>query len=226
MSRAKSYTYGGVEFWFDYKNPMATVEQIELVSDITGTPIDDLLDAAISQREAARRLFEMDGLIPEHVLENRRRRLMDAKHAPACRWCSISGERCEGMITRHHYVPRWLMLLLENYEAYAPRSFCTIPICLGRHRDLHMRGGPSKSIAECLTDHERKFAQKMLDELREQHPSIFDLMASGDGNAYEGQLIRDYLAGAFRTAEDRSEAISINDRWTPWSPQAVAVASG
>ena len=68
------------------------------------------------------------------------------------------------------------MLELENYQAYAARSICTIPICIGRHRDLHYRNdGTEKSIVQYLRDHERKFAQKLLDELREQHPKIFDL---------------------------------------------------
>lgn len=199
MSRAKSFVYDQV-YWFDYKNSVATLDQLELLADLTGQEIDDLLDAGLSQREVARQLFEFDGLIPEHVAELRRQRVADQHNAPACRWCSAHGLECEGRSTRHHYVPRWLMLLLENYQAYAPRSLCTIPICLARHRDLHQRGGPGKSIVECLTDRERAFAQKMLDELREQHPAVFDLIAGGDANAYEAQLIRDYLDGAFRRA--------------------------
>lgn len=200
MSRAKSYELGDKVVWFDYKRSVATTEQLELLADLTGQDIDDLLDAGLSQREVARQLFELDGLIPEDVLEARALRILAQKHAPACRWCSVHGLECEGSITRHHYVPRWLMLLLENYQAYAPRSICTIPVCLARHRDLHLRGGLGKSIVECLTDRERAFAQKMLDELREQHPVVFDLIAGGDANAYEAQLVRDYLDGAFRRA--------------------------
>lgn len=194
MSRAKEY-HGQ---WFDYKASVATIEQLELLSDLTEEPIDDLLDAGLSQKEVARRLFAMDGLIPEHVLERRRQRILDQQNAPACRWCSVYDMECEGRSTRHHYVPRWMMLLLENYQAYAPRGICTIPICLSRHRDLHLRGWTPKSIVGCLTDRERAFAQKMLDELREQHSMVFDLIAGGDSNSYEATLIHDYISGAFR----------------------------
>lgn len=208
MSRAKKYNYNGGHVWFDYKS-VATVEQLELLSDLTGESIDDVLDAGLSQKEVARRLFAMDGLIPEYVLENRRKRIEAMKHAPACRWCESYGGPCEGSITRHHYVPRWLMLLLENYSAYAPRTFCTIPICLGRHRDLHLRGGSPKSIADLLADHERRFAQKMLDELRDQRPRVYDLIGAGDENSYEAQLVRDHQTGAFRTAVVASQEVTI-----------------
>lgn len=209
MSRAKCYIdpLTGVEQWFDYKNQTATVEQLELLADFSDTSIDDLLDEGLGQKEVARRLHEMDGLIPEHVLENRRRRREEARNAPACRWCEPRGLECEGMITRHHFVPRWLMLMLENYQSYATRSRCTIPICLARHRDLHMRGDHPKSIADCLSPHERAFAQRMLDELQEQIPKPrWDLLLGGDIGAYEGQMIRDYVSGRFRTQESFSEA--------------------
>lgn len=197
MSRAKSYTEpNGTEHWFDYKG-VATVAQLELLADFSGESIDDLLDAGLSQKEVARRLFAMDGLIPEHVLEARRRAQAESQGV-ACRWCSHHGLECEGRITRHHFIPRWLMQQLENYEAYAPRRRCTIPICVGRHRDLHVRGGNPKSIVPYLTDQERQFAQKMLEELREQHPGTWELLEGGTDWAYEGQLIKDFHAGNFR----------------------------
>jgi hypothetical protein len=195
MSRAKCFSYDGQFYWFDYKS-VATVSQLELLADITEEPIDDLLDAGLSQKEVARRLFQSDGLVPAHVLE--RRRQMRQSDSQPCRWCSYHGLTCEGRSTRHHYIPRWLMLELENYEAYAPRRICTIPICVGRHRDLHVRGGHGKSIAPHLDERERKFAQKMLTELREQHPALWELLEGGDEWVYEGQLIRDFLAGEFR----------------------------
>ncbi len=94
------------------------------------------------------------------------------------------------------------MLQLENYQAYAARVRCTIPICLGRHRDLHIPGDTDtpKSIAPFLNDCERAFAQKMLDELREQHPAIFNLMLAGDQTRYEATLVLDYVQGRFREA--------------------------
>lgn len=208
MSRTRPYPdpATGDQIWFDVKNNVATVQQLELLSDIEGVSLDDLLDEGLGQKQVLRRLHERDGLIPEHVLERRRLRLQEQANAPACRWCALTGAQCEGSITRHHYVPRWLMLLLDNYQAYAARVLCTIPVCLGRHRDLHLRQGSPKSIAACLNDRERAFAQKLLDELREQHPAVFDLIAGGDGMSYEGQLIRDYLGGEFRRTSDQGAA--------------------
>lgn len=200
MSRARPYHVGEDTVWFNVTDPVATVEQLELLADIEDIPVDDLLDEGLGQRAVLRRLHERDGLIPQHVLERRRQRLLEPSEAP-CRWCEPRGLSCEGSITRHHYVPRWLMLLLENYQAYAPRVLCTIPICLGRHRDLHLREGMPKSIVDCLDDRERAFAQRLLDELREQHPAIFELLAGGDENSYEGQLIRDYFSGSFRRCD-------------------------
>jgi hypothetical protein len=202
MSRAKKFTHNGGEMWFDYKSA-AKPEQLELLADFEGISLDDLLDEGLTQKKVAQRLFEAKGsVVPAEVLEHRRLRLAEQKDAPACRWCDPLGLECEGSITKHHFVPRWLMLLLENYQAYAARSRCTIPICLGRHRDLHMRSGAGKSIADCLNDRERAFAQKMLDELREQHPAVFDLIAQGDESSYEAQLIKDYLAGEFRRSRE------------------------
>lgn len=202
MSRAKKFDNHGQDIWFDYKNPAPTVEQLELLSDYEGISLDDLLDEGLTQKKVAQRLFEAINcdLVPPEVLERRRLRALEQLTAPRCRWCHLHSDECEGSITRHHFVPRWLMLLLDNYQAYAARSMCTIPICLGRHRDLHTRRDNPKSIAECLTDYERQFAQRMLDELREEHPATFDLMAGGDEHSYEAQLIRDYLSGEFRRA--------------------------
>lgn len=200
MSRTRPYPdpATGEQIWFDRKNAVATAQQLELLSDIEGIPLDDLLDEGLGQAQTLRRLHECEGLIPAYVLERRRQRLAEQRNAPACRWCGPLGLECEGSSTRHHYVPRWLMLLLDNYQAYAARALCTIPICLGRHRDLHLREGSPKSIAGRLNDRERAFAQKLLDELREEHPAVFELLLGGDGASYEGQLIRDYLSGAFR----------------------------
>jgi hypothetical protein len=221
MSRAKRYINGDIDVWFDYKG-VATPEQLDLLADITDQPIDDLLDAGLSQKEIARQLFAVDGLIPEHVLERRRKRLQEQKDAPACRWCALHALQCEGRSTRHHYVPRWIMLLLENYQAYAPRSICTIPVCLGRHRDLHMRGGTPKSIVACLTDHERQFACRMLDELKEEHPVVYDLMLHGDESSYEAQLVRDYASHRLTRAPVASKEVSMG---FPPDIKAVGVAS-
>lgn len=197
MSRAKCFEHHGEEIWFDYKNPAPTVEQLEALADYTGISLDDLLDEGLTQKKVAQRLFECVNadLIPPEVLERRRAREEWQRNAPACRMCGDSG--CEGGITRHHFIPRWMMLMLDNYQTYASRSMCTIPICLGRHRDLHSRTANPKSIAHLLTESERMFAQKLLDEFSEQHPATFGLIAGGDEHSYEAQLVRDYLEGLF-----------------------------
>jgi hypothetical protein len=202
MSRYKNI--GGLGFDKKASHKKATSEQLELLSAAENIPLDDLLDEGLSQGEIRRRLtdiFHAD-VIPYEVIERRRRQREAAAQEPICRICAAMDWKCEGRITRHHFIPRWLMLQLENYQAYAARVRCTIPICVGRHRDLHIRGDEDtpKSIVEFLNDRERKFAQKMLDELRKQHPAIFDLIAGGDEATYEAQLIKDYMAGRFREA--------------------------
>lgn len=183
----------------------ATAEQLELLADWEGVDLDDLLDEGMAQKQVLFRLREVatPGVIPEHVLERRRERALIGRMSPACRVCTLKEweeggvVECEGRITRHHFVPRWLMLELENYQAYASRSVCTIPVCVGRHRDLHMRNDIDKSIVPYLRSHERRFAQRLLDELDEQHPQIVKLMAAGDFHSYEYQLIRDWEQGSF-----------------------------
>lgn len=198
MSRARPLA--GI--WFDTQQngKLCKVEHLELLAAAENISVDDLLDASLNQGELITRLRKAlgEGAVPAEVLEQMRRRKAESALLPKCRICGPEGWDCEGSITRHHFIPRWMMLQLENYQAYAARSRCTIPICLGRHRDLHARDDQAgKSIVQYLTDHERAFAQKMLEELEEQHPRIFKLIASGDETVYEGQLIRDYLASGF-----------------------------
>jgi hypothetical protein len=203
MSRARPFTMSdGTQIWFDQRS-RATAAQLELLADIEDTSLDDLLDEALTQKQVLFRLREQEGIIPQHVLERRRKRAEEHGRTPACRICTMHGKTCEGAITRHHFVPRWLMLELDNYQSYASRSVCTIPLCVSSHRDLHYRNdGTDKTIVPYLRDHERKFAQRLLDELREEHPHIFDLIASGDDSTYEGRLIKDYMAGEFSSAEN------------------------
>jgi hypothetical protein len=206
MSRARPYTHNGETFWFDQKS-RATAAQLELLSDIEGIDLDDLLDEGLGQRQVLLRLRSQEEhhLIPEYVLERRRERQARQGAQVACRICSLDGRRCEGSITRHHFVPRWLMLELESYQAYASRSVCTIPICVGRHRDLHLRDDRPKSIIPYLRPHERRFAHKLLDALKEEHRAIFDLIMSGDASSYEYQLMRDYTQGLLLKDEQAYE---------------------
>jgi hypothetical protein len=221
MSRARKI--GGL--WFDrhLASHKATSEQLELLSAAENIALDDLLDEGLVQREVALRLRMAlgEGVIPAEVLERRRAAKQLASMQPECRICSALEWDCEGSITKHHFIPRWMMLLLENYQSYAARSKCCIPICVGRHRDLHLRGDTEtpKSIAQFLDDRERKFAQKLLDEIREQHPAVFDLVAGGDEGTYEYVLIRDYQLGLFSTS--RSVAGTARFNYSQESAQAT-----
>jgi hypothetical protein len=203
MSRARPITFGGETYWFDrhQSNHKATAWQLELLSAVEGVSLDDILDEGLTQKQVLDRLRETldQGKIPDDVLDRMARAREEALVEPACRICP-PGE-CEGRITRHHFIPRWMMLMLENYQAYAPRRICTIPICVGRHRDLHLRGDTDteKSITGLLTDQERAFGQKLLTEFRTAHPHVFDLIAGGDEATYEYQLVRDYTKGEFRS---------------------------
>lgn len=208
MSRARPITVDGEAIWFDQRrnNERASIKHLEALAMAEDISLDDLLDEGLSQGQVIFRLrvADNDHAIPAEVLERRRLRKLEASRQPQCRICTLAGNTCEGMITRHHFIPRWLMLTLENYQAYAARPKCTIPICLGRHRDLHFRGedDPPKSIAQYLTEPERLFAQKMLTELKDEHPAIWALIEGGDAHTYEYQLVRDFNLGAFRRMQD------------------------
>lgn len=205
MSRARPISIAGEQYWFDIKlnSQRATASQLSLLADAEGIPVDDLLDETLSQGQVITRLREVlhGNLVPDYVLEERRKRREAMASVPGCRICTAHGAECEGEITRHHFIPRWIMRELENYVAYAARSRCTIPICIGRHRDLHFRdGNGGKSIIPYITDAERAFGAKLLDELQEQHPKIFALISGGDETTYEGQLFKDYREGLFHKA--------------------------
>ena len=200
MSRARSIKLNGETHWFDTRNDhrKASAEQLELLAAVEDISIDDLVDAGLSQGEVILRIREAIGgqIIPDEVLERKQRRKREAQKQPVCVICGKKGDS-----TKHHFVPRWLMRELENYQAYSARSICTIPICVECHRDLHMRNGQGaedKSIVPYLNANEKALAQKMLDDLKDQHPKIFDLITGGDQTTYEGQLLRDYHAGLFR----------------------------
>lgn len=203
MSRARSIIDSdGTRHWFDTKadSRAASVKHLELLAAVESIEIDDLLDEGLNQGQIITRLRAGlgQGEVPAHVIENQRKRREQAAQERVCRMCDADGIECEGKITRHHFVTRWLMRELENYESYARRDKCTIPVCMGRHRDLHMRVDNDKSIVEYLTDEERHFAHKMLSELEEQHPKIIGLARGGDPEVnYEARLIRDYDEGRF-----------------------------
>lgn len=208
MSRARPINFPGGQLWFDRRraSEKATPEQLETLAAIQDRTLDDLLDEGLTQGEVLERLRIALGqsVVPPEVLERKRAAREAAKSEQKCRICSALGTECEGCITRHHFVPRWLMLKLDNYQAYAARRRCTIPICVGRHRDLHLDGDQDtpKSISQFMTYYERRFAQKMLDELYEQiGPNTREwLDTGGSGREYDIQLISDYHAGLFRAS--------------------------
>jgi hypothetical protein len=211
VSRAKNL--GGMIFDKKQNHKKATAEQLALLAACEAVPIDDLLDAGLRQGEVMKRLaVALHGdIIPFEVLRRRQEAREEASRQPDCRICSVLGTECEGEITRHHFLPRWLMLKLDNYAAYAARSKCTIPICIGRHRDLHLPGDTDtpKSVAQFMTDDERKFCQKMIEQLLEEHPFVLKWLSGGDRDwAYEVQLLEDFNRGLFQTSRLSSRDVA------------------
>lgn len=223
MSRARPYSDGNRTIWFDNRAP-ANAKHLELLADVEEVDLDDIFEMNLSQKQVLYRLHKADNLIPESVLEQRRHRREQSSEEPACRICTPAGKVCEGRITRHHFIPKWLMRELDHYNRYAARSKCTIPVCVGRHRDLHFRGendGQDRSIVQYLTQNEKDLAEQMLNELKDERPAIFELLSMGDANAYEAQLIADYLKGKFRRETEKlATASPVDDR----SVQQQAVA--
>lgn len=199
MSRARDWTHPLTEevFWFDAYDSQATVEQLELLAEMEDADIDDLLDERLSTKAVLYRLNHNSGLIPHEIIEQKRARVIIQQRPLVCRYHDDPAE-CEGIITRHHFVPRWLMLELPDYINYAPRAYCTIPACTGWHRTLHLRDGKgNKSIAPFLTEAESDIADHLIESLKEVRPVLFDLIAHGDRNSYEWQLIDDWQQGRF-----------------------------
>jgi len=200
MSRARDWTHPQTHqvHWFDVHG-QATISELELLAEIEDIDLDDLLDANLSSREVLFRLNKYSDLIPEAGLkQDKRRRERGPQEPPVCTICSVEGWQCQGRMTRHHFVPKWIMLELNEYERYAPRSVCTIWVCAGAHRFLHVRGdGASKSIVKYLGDEEKKMAHKLISLFREERPRIYALIAGGDKTSYEWQLIHDWRRGSF-----------------------------
>ena len=202
MSRARDWTHPktGEVYWFDVDGAPATDAQLELLAEIEDLEVDEILDANLTQRGIVDRLNKASGLIPQEGLERARRREERQRTyiAPTCAICSVEGWGCHGRMTRHHFVPKWIMLELSNYAEYAPRNKCTVWACMGIHRSLHMRSeGGSKSIAPYLNDRQKAVAEKLLSTLKRERPSLYNLIAAGDRTSYEYQLVRDYQLGRF-----------------------------
>jgi len=197
MSRARQITLpDGEQWWYDTgKNGrLATHEQLELLTTITGVELDDLLDAHITQGQIVEALRDAldQGATPAEVAERQKVYRAQRQVQPECRLCGRPGDS-----TRHHYVNRWMMRELSNYVKVGARSQCTIPVCINCHRDLHNRDSPNVSIVKYLTREERTNASRLLEQLRREHPAIIDLLAEGDDSVYEARLVKDWLEGRF-----------------------------
>lgn len=199
MSRARDWQnpVTGSVHWFD-AHGIPSVRELEVLADAEGLDIDDVLDAQLSSKEVLFRLNKLTDKIPEAGL-NRVKRRQEQGEPAVCAICSIEGWECEGRLTKHHFVPRWIMLELSEYEVYAPRNICTTPICLGAHKFLHKRygNGGTKSIAKYLDDTQKALVHELVTMLRQERPKIYALLAHGDTSSYEGQLIRDFRRGLF-----------------------------
>lgn len=182
--------------WFDTtrNGQKATAEQLELLASAEDIDLDDLLDEGLSQGDVILRLRTAlgEGQVPPEVELRKRRDAAARQVRPKCRICEK-----EGNSTRHHFVNRWLMRELSDYPQIGSRRLCTIPICTDDHRDLHTYNGSDKSIVPYLEPSEKKFAQKVIQQLFDEHPKIFLLLAGGDPQVYESQLIQDWIAGRF-----------------------------
>lgn len=205
MSRARDWTspITGETIWFDVHESQATLEQIEILAEIEDADIDDLLDERLSTRAVLYRLNHSSGLIPYEIIRKRKARAFVSQEPLACRYHQNS-EDCEGRVTRHHFVPRWLMLELPDYITYAPRSYCTIPACAGWHRSLHLRDASiNKSIVPYLTNAERDMTDHLIEGLKKVRPVLFDLILAGDtSRSYETQLLQDWKDGKFLHKDD------------------------
>lgn len=200
MTRAKKININGETIWFDTNNggKKATDKQLELLAIAEDVDLEDLLEASITQAEVLRRLQDVLGanVIPHEVLLRRQKWREQRKSAPNCRICEKVGDS-----TRHHFVNRWILRELDQYETkWADRSVNCIPVCIDCHRDLHTRNGPAHSIASKLTPEERAFADRALTALSEQRPRLLILLGKGDSEVYESRLIKDWFEGAFDVA--------------------------
>ena len=201
MSRARDWTHPETKqvHWFDVHG-QATVDDLELLAEAEGIDLDDVLDANLSKSEILFRLNRTSNLIPPAGLtQDKRRKDNRPQVPPTCAICSVEGWQCEGRMTRHHFVNKWIMLELTDYEKYAPRSNCCVWVCAASHRFLHARNDDvaSKSIAKYLGDREKKIAHTLISSFREERPRIYALIAGGDKTSYEWQLVQDYRRGLF-----------------------------
>lgn len=197
MSRARSITLDGETHWFDtnLNHRKATDNQLELLSMVEDIDLEDVLESNVTQGDVVTRLRKLLGhdTIPLEVIRRRQEWREARRTAPNCRMCDKVGDS-----TRHHFVNRWILRELGSYiSTWADRKQNCIPVCIDCHRDLHDRTGPAKSIADRLTDDEKRFADRALAQLAEERPKLLILIAKGDDSVYEARLVKDWIEGKF-----------------------------
>lgn len=202
MSRARPIKLDNGTIWFDTNRngERATDEHLEILAQLEGVDLDDLLDDVVTQGEVLRRLKEALGScpVPPEIYDRIHTARARRQVAPRCRCCGA-----EGKSTRHHYVNKWILRELSHYASkWADRSKNCIPACIDCHRKLHDRAnGKAKSIADLLTDAEKVFAHKAISALLHERPTVFELLVHGDANVYEAQLVKDWCEGKFIVTE-------------------------
>lgn len=197
MSRARPIELPtGERLWFDtHRNSeKATEVQLELLASALDVDLDDILDENLSQGDVLTKLRAMLGQgIPPEVLERRRRWREQRSHQPACRMCGRVGDS-----TKHHFINKWILKELDGYHhKWADRRTNCIPLCIRCHRDIHSRANGSHSIAQYLTDDEKRFADRALTAFVDERPAIAWLVVRGDDEVYETRLMRDWIEGKF-----------------------------
>lgn len=219
MTRAKTIKLNGEPvkingeiLWFntDHAQRKATDKQLELLSVVENVDLEDLLESSITQADVLRRLQESFGtnVVPHDILLKRQKWREQRSAAPNCRLCEKVGDS-----TRHHFVNRWILRELDQYETkWANRSENCIPVCIDCHRDLHTRNGPAHSIVPVLTEREKAFANRALTALSEERPRLLILLGKGDSEVYESRLVKDWFEGLFDSAEDEAAFPEIADK--------------
>jgi hypothetical protein len=203
MSRARPIRIPGHPvLWMDMQrnNQPATHDQLELLCSVLDIELDDLLDEVTTQGDVVKRLREHLGesRVPDHILVRRERFREQRQALPKCRVCEQEGDS-----TKHHFVNKWILRELSNYnQKWADRSKNCIPVCIDCHRDLHNRNNGPVSIADRLTDSEKRFVEAALSALAEERPKLLILIARGDDSVYEARLVKDWIEGRFKPAED------------------------
>src|SRR5689334_16595627 len=120
----------GEVIWFNTSNghKQATDKQLELLAIVEEADLEDLLESAITQADVLRRLQNAFGtnVIPHEVLLRRQKWREQRSTAPSCRICKKEGDS-----TRHHFVNKWILKELDQYETkWSKRTENCIPVCI------------------------------------------------------------------------------------------------